>query len=133
MASAGFDVYTLARTAHPELSQMFGVGTDSAFAYVERARLATLRGIGTHHATLMHAAGINSVDDLSRAQAHELIDEVERLTGERLKPARVRVWIKGAQEEAPRNDVRRRSRPGGSCVRRRRARRARRRPASCGP
>jgi predicted flap endonuclease-1-like 5' DNA nuclease len=97
LASAGLDVYSLARSSRAEVAAKTGLPIDSAVVYVERARLTTLRGIGAHYALLMQASGIATVDDLARADAHDLIENIERLSGERLKPARVRVWIKGAK------------------------------------
>jgi predicted flap endonuclease-1-like 5' DNA nuclease len=100
LKSAGLDVYALAHAPIENIEQKLGIPADSATALIERARLVTLRGIGTHYATLLQEAGVESIADLARAEPHQLAQEMERVAGEPVSSARVRVWVKGAKHIA---------------------------------
>ena len=106
---AGLDVYELARADVDMVAQQLGVTEDSASSLVRHARLVTLRGIGTHYAAVMQKIGINSVEDLARADQKTLVAQMAAAGGDVVNSARVRVWIKAAkhsaEREAARNEV----------------------------
>lgn len=97
LESEGLDVYELARSPVTSVATQLGVGDDSAAILVQHAKLVTLRGIGTHYADLLNQVGIRSVEDLARAEPRDLARSMERVSGETVKSARVRIWIKGAR------------------------------------
>ncbi len=71
----------------------------TARAWVERARLATLRGIGADGAMRLEEAGIESVEELARVEPERLARSLET-SGEPVPPARVRVWVRAARDAA---------------------------------
>lgn len=97
-ARTGLDVFSLAQSDSGQLAKLFGVDTSHAAEWVQTARLATLRGIGTYHASLLRRLGISSVDALARTDATQLVSRLETLTGTDFVDARVRVWVRGARD-----------------------------------
>jgi hypothetical protein len=97
LAGAGVSPFTLASAEPVHLAQRLGVEHAEAEAWIRSARIATLRGIGAHHATLLRRLGIDSVEALASADARVLSAALERLTGEDVVEARVRVWVRGAR------------------------------------
>ena len=93
----GYDAFTLADAEPSDVAAQLNIETNFAEQWVEQARLVTLRGIGAENARLLNRAGINSIEDLARADSRELIPRLEELSGEDLVDARVRVWIRGAR------------------------------------
>lgn len=86
--------------ADPEsLAAALEANPTSARAWVERARLATLRGIGADRAMRLEEAGIESVEELARVEPDRLARRLER-AGEPSRPARVRVWVRAARDAA---------------------------------
>ncbi|HUP87921.1 MAG TPA: DUF4332 domain-containing protein [Longimicrobiales bacterium] len=96
LASAGFDVFSLAKSRASDVAR---VTNDAAVAtsWIEYARLASLRGLGTEYLTLLGQLGIHSIDDLAAQQPADLTTRLEELTGHDLVDARVRVWVRGAR------------------------------------
>jgi hypothetical protein len=76
-------------------------GTDSGVArtWVDRARLATLRGIGAEGALRVEAAGIASVEELAGVEPDRLAARLAA-AGAPVEPARVRVWVRAARDAA---------------------------------
>ncbi len=66
------------------------------------ARLADLRGIGTCNACLLGQVGVVSVEALAASDPDELLAALRALggRGERVRPERVRVWVRAAREHA---------------------------------
>jgi hypothetical protein len=95
---AGVGAFRLARTDAAALATRLNVTADEAAAWIETARLATLRGIGARDAALLHTVGIRSIEELARADVERLLRQLEQLTGRELIAARVRVWVRGAQD-----------------------------------
>ena len=73
---------------------------DHARTWIEFARLATLRGIGTDNARALNRLGITSVEALATTDAATLARQLERLEGRSVVEARVRVWIRAARRAA---------------------------------
>lgn len=97
------DVFQLAEATPAAVAAAAGVNEESARQWVEAARLATLRGIGTENAHLLWRAGIRSVESLAAADAEELADHLDDLTGRSWAaspppPPRVRVWVRAARD-----------------------------------
>ena len=97
-ATAGVDAYDLARSDATDVASRFGVATDSASAWVQRAQLVTLRGIGTTYAAMLQRVGVNSIAELAQAEPHELHRRLRDLGDTYITGARVRVWVKGARD-----------------------------------
>jgi hypothetical protein len=102
LASAGVDVYELARSDAGFVAQQLGVNEDSATSIVRHAQLVTLRGIGTHYADIMQKIGIRTIDDLANADARTLAARMTEVAGEPIQSARVRIWVKGARHAVAR-------------------------------
>lgn len=98
LAAAGHDPFSLASADPAALARAIGTGLDRAAAWVETARLTTLRGIGGPNAARLRAVGIDSVDELARADPGELVEALRRASDRRIVPARVRVWVRAARQ-----------------------------------
>jgi Domain of unknown function (DUF4332) len=94
---AGYDVFGLARATPSLVAADAGVDRATAQGWVDRAGLASLRGIGTNNLILLQQLGINSVEQLAVTDPALLISELEEKTGENWVDARVRVWVRGAR------------------------------------
>jgi hypothetical protein len=113
LVNEGLGTFTLADENPRRLSERFGVDSAEATSWIETARLATLRGIGTHNTALLKRLGIESVDALARADAAVLTSQLESLTGKDVVAARVRVWVRGARADES-AQVMTSIRPGGA-------------------
>jgi len=100
LGAAGFDAFRLAATQPTEVARLVGITPEHAREWVESARIATLRGIGTDNMLLLRDLGIHTIDQLAGADSHKLIADIEQLTGEEWVDARIRVWIRGARSAA---------------------------------
>jgi hypothetical protein len=95
------DVFKLAMAAPREVARTVGVSESEARRWVDAARLATLRGIGTANARLLWEIGIRSVADLAAADA-AVLGERLRAASQRPRvatPPKVRVWVRAANRE----------------------------------
>jgi len=93
------DVFALGEAEPAAVAAAAGVSTARAREWVDAARLATLRGIGTVNARMLWEAGIRSLEALAAADPDRL---AERLRGrtDRYRAAstpKVRVWVRAAQ------------------------------------
>ncbi|HSJ13901.1 MAG TPA: helix-hairpin-helix domain-containing protein [Longimicrobiales bacterium] len=100
LAAAGYDAFRLAAAERDAVAHLAGVSARTAEQWIERARLATLRGIGAEDARKLERVGIATVEQLAAADAAELARALERLSGRRVVDARVRVWVRAAQRAA---------------------------------
>lgn len=94
---AGFDVFTLAKASPEEVTSVVAVSGDRVRGWIEEAKLATLRGLGTDYLRMLHSLGIHSVQTLAEQDSRQLVRSLETMTGRDLVDARVRVWIRGAR------------------------------------
>jgi predicted flap endonuclease-1-like 5' DNA nuclease len=100
LASAGYDAFALA-AAHPAaVATVADAPPAAAKAWIEFARLATLRGIGADNARALNRLGISTVEQLAAADASTVARDLERLHGRDVIDARIRVWIRAAQRAA---------------------------------
>lgn len=100
LARSGIDdPWELARADADELAGALGTDARASRAWVERARLATLRGIGATGAGQLESIGIGSVEELSVVEPERLTDRLGA-AGAPVQPARVRVWVRAASEAA---------------------------------
>ena len=97
LSKAGYDAFLLAHEEPAEIARITATDELVAAAWIEEARLATLRGIGSEHLALLHQLGINTLTDLAAQDSRRLIASLEQLTGRDFVAARVRVWIRGAR------------------------------------
>ncbi len=98
-----YDMFKLAK-ASPEYIAVIGSTTlETAERWIEIARLATLRGMGSENLKLLQGIGINSVAELARADWRVLDEHLEKETSRNFVDARVRVWIRGAQRATARS------------------------------
>jgi len=93
----GYDVFSLAMADPAAIAERYQVPGSEAQAWVDAAQLAALRGIGSSNAALLRQAGVHNVRDLAAQDPDQLVHTLERITGEDLVDARVRVWIRGAR------------------------------------
>lgn len=91
------DVFTLARLPAESLARLGGLSAEQAQAVRDAARLSTLRGIGTRHASALTAGGITSVAALAAADPAVVWRLARRQGDARPTPAEVRVWVRAAR------------------------------------
>ncbi len=98
LMAAGHDAFTLTEADPLQLADATGARIDESRGWVRRARLATLRGIGTENAARLEAVGVGSVEELARADAAELTSQLAAAGVPQVRLARVRAWIRAARE-----------------------------------
>jgi hypothetical protein len=98
LEAVGYDVFRLAHSDPALVAADLGGDRVSARDWVGTARLATLRGIGTTQLGLLKQLDIHSIEQLADMPPSGLVQDLERLTGQDWVDARVRVWVRGAQE-----------------------------------
>jgi hypothetical protein len=92
-----YDMFKLARATPAHIAAVANTSLETAAAYIETARLATLRGMGSDNLKLLRALGVHSLQRLAAADWRVLEDQLESMTGHDVVAARVRVWIRGAR------------------------------------
>lgn len=95
--------WELAATEAARLAEE-SVPIDSAVRQVELARLATLRGIGVEHASILDRLGVSGVCELARQEAGALWRRVHTARpepGRRPTEPEVRQWVRAAQRRCP--------------------------------
>ncbi|MBI3846076.1 MAG: DUF4332 domain-containing protein [Planctomycetes bacterium] len=122
VALLGMDRYTVASftprvrdlgvISRAEIAELEGVGVTNVFdlvlgsaagkserAWIEGARLALFRGIGTDAANALASLGIATIVDLAHQNAANLYGRLRTLRpwDERLRPERVRRWVRDAR------------------------------------
>lgn len=95
---AGYDVFALASARPGDVARAVGADPAQARSWVEAARLAAFRGIGTRNAVRLRAVGVGTVEELAGADPEVLARELRAITGEEVVPARVREWVRAARE-----------------------------------
>lgn len=97
LGSLGHDVFSLGEAEPVRVARRSGTTLAEARAWVQTARLATLRGIGVEGLTALRAVGMRTVDDLAGADPERLVREL-RAAGHPVLSARVRIWVRAARE-----------------------------------
>lgn len=92
-----YDMFKLAKASPEYIAVIASTTIETAQGWIETARLATLRGMGSENLKLLRGVGIHSIGELARADWRVLDEYLERETGRPVVDARVRVWIRGAQ------------------------------------
>lgn len=95
-----YDMFKLAKASPEYVAVIANTTIDAAAGWIETARLATLRGMGSENLKLLRGVGINSIQQLAQADWRALDEHLERETGRAVVDARVRVWIRGAKRAA---------------------------------
>jgi hypothetical protein len=93
----GYDMFKLANASPAYIAEVGQTTEPTAQAWIETARLATLRGIGPDNVKALRELGIHSVAALALADWRVLDEQLEDHTGREIVDARVRVWIRGAR------------------------------------
>lgn len=79
-----------------------GLSSHELDAIGDEARLYSFKGIGSRHGALLERLGIETVDELARADPDALYESMSRARGDRTFPAlrreMVRVWVFAARE-----------------------------------
>jgi len=102
LATAGYDVFSLAAARPADVSRKVAVDGTTAAHWIETAQLATLRGIGARNTRLLRQVGIGCVASLAAADDTTLAKRLQGITDRRVVDARIRVWIRAAQREVRR-------------------------------
>jgi hypothetical protein len=97
LLARGFDAFRLAEAQPAAIARIATVDEQLATWWVERARLATARGIGAEGVAALAGVGITSLRALAAANPAQLVNQLERSTGRDVVDARVRVWVRGAR------------------------------------
>lgn len=93
----GFDAFRLAQSEPAAIARIATIDEQLAAGWVERARLATARGIGAEGVQALAGVGITTLEALAAANPATLVNELERSTGRDMVDARVRVWVRSAR------------------------------------
>jgi hypothetical protein len=93
---------TADRTDRDELALRLFVPKEEFVVWVEKARLARLKGLGLENLRLLEEAGISSVPALARETPDRLRKKLVTLFPNRATPrlAKIRIWIREAQKQA---------------------------------
>src|SRR5688572_23974871 len=94
-----YDMFKLAKASPTHIAAIAQTTETNALGYIELARLATLRGMGSDNLQLLRELGVQSLKGLAAADWRVLEDGLESLSGRDVVSARVRVWIRGARRE----------------------------------
>jgi hypothetical protein len=94
-----YDMFKLAKASPTHIAAIAQTTEANALGYIELARLATLRGMGSDNLHLLREMGVSSLKGLAAADWRVLEDGLESLSGRDVVSARVRVWIRGARRE----------------------------------
>lgn len=84
-----------------ELALRLLVPREVLIQWVEKARLACLKGLGIENLRLLERAGIDSISTLAREDPRSLYEKLEQATPGRIIPRKViiGIWVKEAREE----------------------------------
>jgi Domain of unknown function (DUF4332) len=96
LVRAGYDVFSLARADPAEVAAALRSAPAEPEAWIERARLAVLAGIGTQNVRRLLAAGVASVADLAAADPARLSRRLRADGGPEVSDRRLRGWIRAA-------------------------------------
>jgi len=106
LGATGTSPFELAREPANEVARATDASVDEALAWIQTARLVTLRGIGTHNARRLLQIGVRDVADLARQDPDSLAARLGDGAGRRAgpasapplpTPAQIRVWVKAAR------------------------------------
>jgi predicted RecB family nuclease len=69
--------------------------------WVEKARLARLKGLGVENLHLLEGVGIDSISALAKENPESLYDKLEQAPREKVLPrkAMIRIWVREAQKK----------------------------------
>lgn len=95
---SGMDVFRLAAAQPETVADLAAAETEAAVAWIRRARLVALRGIGEDNARFLEAVGVGSVERLAAMDPVVLAAALRREGAPHARGARVRVWVRGARE-----------------------------------
>ncbi len=84
-----------------ELALRLLIPREELIQWVEKARLAQLKGLGTQNLRILEEAGIHSVHQLSVEDPETLYGKIEQLSPGRSvsRKAKIRIWVREARKE----------------------------------
>lgn len=86
-----------------ELAEKAGIAGDLLLGWINRADLYRVKGIGEQYSDLLEASGVDTVPELARRNAANLLEKMTQVNGERnlvrrLPPlSRVANWVEQAK------------------------------------
>lgn len=97
LQQAGYDVFRLAHSTSDVVAADIATDRVKTERWVQAARLATVKGIGTENLILLNQIGVFTVHDLANLDSPKLIRRIESASKQDWVDARLRVWIRGAR------------------------------------
>lgn len=95
---AGYDMFNLAQSDAASVGDQTGLSVEEARAWVDRAQLTVLRGIGSENAKRLEAAGVSTITELAAAKPSQLVAQLRGVSAQPVYPPRVRVWVRAARD-----------------------------------
>ena len=85
-----------------ELALRLLIPKEVLLQWVEKARLARLKGLGVENLRLLEKVGIDSIPALAKEDPERLYEKLEQVPQQRvpLRKAMIRIWVREAREEA---------------------------------
>ena len=84
-----------------ELALRLLIPKELLIQWVEKARLARLKGLGVENLRVLEGVGINSIPALAREHPEVLYDKIEQVSREGVPPqkAKIRIWVREARKK----------------------------------
>ncbi len=84
-----------------ELALRLLIPKEVLFQWVEKARLARLKGLGVENLRLLEGVGIDSISALSKENPESLYDKLEQAPRERVAPRKaiIKIWVREARKK----------------------------------
>jgi hypothetical protein len=89
-----------------ELALRLLIPKELLIQWVEKARLARLKGLGVENLRLLEGVGIDSISALAKEDPASLYDKLEQAVREKVLPrkAMIRIWVREAQKKVRSDD-----------------------------
>jgi hypothetical protein len=84
-----------------ELALRLLISKELLTQWVEKARLARLKGLGVENLRVLEGVGIDSISALAREHPEVLYDKIEQISREGAPPqkAKIRIWVREARKK----------------------------------
>ena len=89
-----------------ELALRLLIPKEVLIQWVDKARLARLKGLGVENLRLLESVGIDSIPALAKENPESLYDKLEQAPQEKVLPRKaiIRIWVRDAQKKVRGND-----------------------------
>jgi hypothetical protein len=89
-----------------ELALRLLIPKEVLIQWVDKARLARLKGLGVENLRLLESVGIDSIPALAKENPESLYDKLEQAPQEKVLPRKaiIRIWVREAQKKVRGND-----------------------------